>query len=89
MFPLSYFIGFIFSTLYASLFHLWKGGGLGRFIFYLGLSWVGFWIGHWVGVSVHLAFGKLGTLQFASATLGAILCLVLGYWLSLIRIQPQ
>ncbi|GAB4473337.1 MAG: hypothetical protein Kow0088_08560 [Anaerolineales bacterium] len=89
MFSLNYLLGFLISTLYGSLFHLWRGGGLGRLIFYIGLSWVGFWIGHWVGTSLQLTFGKLGALQFGSATLGAILCLFIGYWLSLIRIQPQ
>ncbi len=89
MFFPSYLLGFILSTLYGSLFHLWRGGGFGRLVFYIALSWIGFWIGHWAGESFDLTLGKVGSLQLASATVGAILCLLFGYWLSLIRIETQ
>ncbi|RCK76017.1 MAG: hypothetical protein ANABAC_0168 [Anaerolineae bacterium] len=89
MFFTSYLLGFILSTLYGSLFHLWRGGGLGRLIFYISLSWVGFWVGHWAGMSFNLTFGKIGTLQIGTATFGAVGCLFIGYWLSLIRISTQ
>jgi hypothetical protein len=89
MFLAIYLLGFVLSTLYGSLFHLWRGGGLGKLIFFVSLSWVGFWIGHWAGISFNLTFGKIGPLQVASATFGAVVCLFMGYWLSLIRIHPQ
>lgn len=85
----SYLFGFILSTLYGSLFHLWRGGGLGRLLFYITLSWVGFWVGHWAGKSFNLTFGKIGVIQVGSATFGAVACLFIGYWLSLIRIPTQ
>lgn len=89
MYFTNYLFGFILSTLYGSLFHLWRGGGLGRLIFYILLSGIGFWIGHWSATSFNLTFGKIGALQFASATFGAILCLNIGYWLSLVRNREQ
>jgi hypothetical protein len=85
----SYLMGLILSTLYGSLFHLWRGGGLARLIFYIALSWIGFWVGHWAGTSFNLTFGKIGTLQVGSATFGSVGSLFIGYWLSLIRIPSR
>lgn len=89
MFILNYLLGFIFATLYGSLFHLWRNGGFSRLLFYLALSWIGFWIGHWIGISFDLAFGKIGTLQLASATFGSALCLFIGHWLSLVQLPGK
>lgn len=89
MFFANYLLGFILSTLYGSLFHLWRGGGVGRLIFYIALSWIGFWIGHWLGLSFDLTVGKIGALQFLTATIGSVLCLLIGHWLSLVQIQTK
>jgi uncharacterized membrane protein YeaQ/YmgE (transglycosylase-associated protein family) len=85
----SILVGVLVSTLYGTLFHFWRGGSLSRLVFYIILSWIGFWLGHWTGVSLHNTIGKLGTLQLVSATAGAFLCLIIGYWLSLIRIETR
>ncbi|MCS6907899.1 MAG: hypothetical protein RML93_08460 [Anaerolineales bacterium] len=85
MFLQNYLLGLILSTLYGSLFHLWRGGNLARLLFYWALSGIGFWIGHWAGNALDLSFGKVGPLQVASATLVSILCLFIGHWLSLVR----
>ncbi len=37
--------GFLFATLMAALFHLWRDGGLGKLILYLLASWAGFLAG--------------------------------------------
>jgi hypothetical protein len=46
--------GFVVSTFYGIVFHLWKNGGLGRLLLYVILSWIGFLLGHLVGVGVSL-----------------------------------
>jgi hypothetical protein len=47
--------GFILASLYGSLFHLWKNGGLGRLVLYLLLSWIGFWVGQLIARQLGLA----------------------------------
>ena len=81
----SILIGVIISSLYGLAFHLWRGGGLGRLIFYIMLAWAGFWIGHLVGNYLSWTFLSLGPLRLWTATIGAIISLGIGYWLSLVE----
>lgn len=85
----AFLLGIILATLYGTIFHFWRGGSFGRLLFYIILSWIGFWSGNYFGNTFHSNFIKLGTLQAGSATIGAIICLLIGYWLSLIRIETQ
>ena len=78
--------GFITSSLYGALFHLWRGGGAGRLLLYLILSWIGFWAGHFIGFKLNWAlFLRIGPLYFGTATLGSFLLLLFGHWLSLME----
>ncbi|MGB9669330.1 MAG: hypothetical protein ACPL3P_00850 [Anaerolineales bacterium] len=81
--------GLLLSTLYGTLFHFWRGGNFGRLIFYIVLSWFGFWSGNYLAQSFHSNFIKIGTLQVGFATLSAFACMLVGYWLSLIRIETK
>lgn len=81
----SIIIGIVISSLYGVAFHLWRGGGLGRLILYIVLAWIGFWIGHIIGNSQDWTFVSLGPLRLGTATLGAIITLGFGYWLSLVE----
>jgi hypothetical protein len=78
-------VGFIISTLYGALFHLWRGGGLGHLLFYIILSWVGFWTGQFLASYLGLTFFSIGPLHVGLATLGSLILLLIGYWLSLVR----
>lgn len=79
------FLGILFSTLFGAAFHLWRGGGPGRLLFYLILSWIGFWTGHVLGETLGFTLGSLGPLRFLAATIGSFLLLAFGYWLSLME----
>ena len=81
----SIIIGIVISSLYGVAFHLWRGGGLGRIILYVILAWIGFWVGHIIGSSFGWTFFSLGPLRLGTATLGALLTLGIGYWLSLVE----
>lgn len=83
------FLGLILSTLYGALFHLWRGGNAGRILLYLILSWIGFWIGQLFGNLVNITFDTLGQLHIVSATLGSIIFLAVGYWLSLVQVERK
>ncbi len=81
----SIIIGIVISSLYGAVFHLYRGGGLGRLILYLILAWIGFWTGHFAGKRFGLDFFSLGPLNLGMATLGSAVVLIFGYWLSLVE----
>ena len=80
----SILLGILISSLYGVVFHLFRGGGLGRMILYIILSWIGFWLGNFAGNKFGWVFGSYGPLQILTATLGSVIALALGYWLSLV-----
>lgn len=79
--------GMLLSTLYGTAFHLWRGGNLGRLVFYIFLGWAGFWGGHFLAAWQGWNFAEMGQLRIGTATLGSWMCIGLGYWLSLIDIS--
>jgi hypothetical protein len=76
-------LGFLLSTLYGAVFHLWKGGGAGRLLLDLALAWAGFWAGQYAGNFLNLTIGKIGPLQLGIATAFAVVFLLVGHFLSL------
>ena len=80
-------LGLILSTLYGALFHLWRGGNAGRLLLYLILAWIGFWVGQFIGNLLNISIDTLGQLHIVSATLGSLVLLFIGYWLSLVRVD--
>jgi hypothetical protein len=85
----SVLLGVIVSTLLGALLHLWRGGSLGRLIYYIFSSWIGFWIGHLVGVGLNWTFLNVGPLNLGMAILGDLVTLGIGYWLSLVRTEQK
>lgn len=82
-------LGFILSTLYGAIFHLWRGGGPGRLSLYLLLSWLGFWIGHIEAKYLGWTFFSVGPLHLGMATVSSIVFLGIGYWLSLVKVESK
>lgn len=78
---------FLIASLYGALFHLWRDGGLGRLLYYVVLSWVGFALGEWAGTAFGWKFASVGSLHIGAATLGSLAFLVVGHWLSLIQVE--
>ena len=83
------FLGLILSTLYGALFHLWRGGNAGRLLLYLILSWIGFWLGQIIGDLLNITFDNFGQLHIVLATLGSLIFLAIGYWLSLVQTDKK
>ncbi len=87
------FPALVFSCLVASLFgsllHLWKGGGLGRLFMYLILSWLGFALGHAAAGWLNISFIEVGTIHLGMGVIGTLALLGLGYWLSLVDFQTN
>jgi uncharacterized membrane protein YeaQ/YmgE (transglycosylase-associated protein family) len=82
-------LGFIISTMYGALFHLFRGGGPARLLFYLCLGWAGFWIGQVFATRLGWTFAKFGPIHLGAATLGSLIFLLIGYWLSLVKVEKR
>ena len=83
----SIILGCVISTLYGAIFHLWRGGGLGRLFLYLVLAWIGFWSGNALAAQLGWTFDSLGALHVGTASLGSVFFLLAGYWLSLVEVR--
>ena len=82
-------LGFILSTLYGALFHLWRGGNAGRLLLYLILSWIGFWLGQFIGDLLNITFDNFGQLHIILATVSSLIFLGIGYWLSQVQTDKK
>lgn len=76
------------ALFYGALYHLIRGGGFWRLLLYFCLSIAGFVAGHIIGIWRDWTFIPLGALNFGLSSLGSIVFLVLGDWLSRIEV-PQ
>ncbi len=81
-------LGLIIALFIGALFHLWRGGGFGRLLLYLGLSVAGFAAGQFLGSWRNWILFPLGPLDLGLAALASFLFLVVGHWLSLVQVRP-
>lgn len=83
----AFIFSFFLALLLGSLLHLWRGGGSGRLMLYLGLSLIGFFGGHFIAEALSIRFIQVGTINLGIGMIGSFLLLALGYWLSLMDIE--
>jgi hypothetical protein len=81
--------GIVLSTIYGTAFHFFKDGSLNRLFLYIILSWLGFWSGHFVGGALGWSFAAAGPLNAGMATLGSVVFLFVGEWLSRVEITNR
>jgi hypothetical protein len=79
--------GLLCALLVGAIFHIVVDGGLGRLVLYLVLSIAGFGTGAWIASSRSWVVLPIGPLDVGAATIGSLVFLGLGYWLSLVRVQ--
>jgi len=82
----SLIFAFLIASLYGVLYHLIRGGGLGRLLLFLIFGWAGFAAGHLFGIWQGWVLLPVGELNFGLSTLGSLIFLVVGDWVSHIRI---
>jgi hypothetical protein len=85
----SLLFGILISSLFGVAFHVWKGGGIGRLILSLILSWIGFWTGHIIAEYFGWSLLNLGPINLGFATIFSILFLIGGYWLSQVQVERK
>lgn len=73
------------ALFYGALYHLLRDGGFWRLFLYFSLSIVGFMAGHLFGVWRGWAFLPLGAINLGLSSLGSVMVLVIGDWLSRIE----
>jgi hypothetical protein len=81
--------GIVLSTTYGTAFHVWKGGNLRKLFLYVILAWLGFLIGHFVGGLIGWSFAAVGPINTGMATLGSVIFLFVGEWLSRVEITRK
>ncbi len=79
----------LIALLYGALYHLIRGGSLWRLLLYFGLSLAGFAIGYLIGLWRGWILLPLGSLNLGLSSLGSILVLVIGDWLSRIEAKER
>ena len=72
----------LIALLFGALYHILRGGGFWMLLLYLGLSTLGFVIGHLVGLWREWFFMQMGPLNLGMSTIGSLVILVFGDWLS-------
>lgn len=80
---------FLVALFYGVVYHLIRDGGFWRLILYVVLSVAGFAIGHFVGLWRGWVFVPLGSLNLGMSSVGSLLILVFGDWLSRIETNPE
>lgn len=83
----AYALGIVYALLIGSLFHVWRNGGAGRLLFSLVLSVAGAAAGQWFGSWQNWVVFPVGPLNLGLVTLGSLLFLGIGNWLSLVEIS--
>lgn len=77
----------LIASLYGVLYHLIRGGGLGRLLLFLIFGWAGFALGHLLGLWRGWILIPLGELNLGLSTLGSLFLLALGDWVSRLGIS--
>ena len=79
----------LIAFLYGAVYHLIRGGGFWRLIYYLGLSALGFAVGHFVGLWRGWLIFPMGSLNVGLSSIGSLIILVIGDWLSRIEVKGE
>ena len=78
----------LIALFYGALYHLIRNGGFWRLLLYFSLSISGFVLGHLLGLWREWVFIPLGPLNLGVSSLGSVVLLVVGDWLSRFEV-PQ
>ena len=80
---------FLLALLYGAVYHLIRDGGFWRLILYFILSIIGFMIGHFMGLWRGWVFIPVGSLNLGMSSLGSLVILIFGDWLSRIEARES
>ena len=75
------------ALFYGAMYHLIRGGNFWRLFLYFSLSICGFAVGHFIGIWRGWIFIPFGSLNLGLSSLGSVILLVFGDWLSRIEVE--
>jgi hypothetical protein len=75
--PPAWALGALLASLYATLFHLWRGESLGDLLRFWIAAWIGFAAGQYASQWMGLAWLQIGSLHVMGASVGAWLALLI------------
>lgn len=78
-------LALVIALFYGAVYHLIRNGGFWRLFLYFTLSLVGFLVGHLIGIWRGWTFLPLGAINLGLSSLGSVMVLMLGDWLSRIE----
>ncbi len=70
------YLSLLISTGLGLLFHLIRGGSLGRLVLYLAAAWIAFLAGHFVAEWLDWNFVRVGSINIFAAVLAAVIGLL-------------
>lgn len=79
----------LIAFFYGALYHLIRGGGFWRLLLYISLSIFGFVMGHLIGLWQGIVLMPIGSINFGLSSIGSLLLLLFGDWLTRIEAEPQ
>ena len=79
----------VIALLYGAVYHLIRGGSIWRLFLYLCLSLFGFTAGHLIGLWRGWVVLPIGPINLGLSSLGSIVILVLGDWLSRVEVNQE
>ncbi len=79
----------VIASLYGAVYHLIRGGSIWRLFLYLSLSLFGFTAGHLIGLWRGWVLLPIGPINLGLSSLGSIVILVLGDWLSRVEVNQE
>lgn len=82
-------LALLFALLIGTLYHLLRGSGIGHLLLFLGLSVLGFGGGHLLSLWLNWDFLPLGQINIGLSSVGSIIFLVIGDWLSRIEVKAD
>ncbi|HVF26046.1 MAG TPA: hypothetical protein VNA23_09165 [Anaerolineales bacterium] len=80
---------FLLALFYGAVYHLIRNGGFWRLILYFILSLIGFTLGHFFGLWRGWVFIPIGSLNLGMSSLGSLIILIFGDWLSRIETSRE
>jgi hypothetical protein len=81
--------GVVLSSIYGAAFHFWKDGSVKKLLLFILLSWLGFWAGHFLGAALKMNFASVGQINTGMATIGSLVFLFVGEWLSRVEVTRK
>jgi hypothetical protein len=82
-------LALLIALFYGTFYHLVRGGSFWRLMFYLALSLFGFAMGHLIGIWRGWVFIPVGEMNLGLSSIGSIVSLVLGDWLSRVEVNME